>query len=456
MTIRAETLRERARFSSRARPREPAAPSVAREVTKFVVTSLVAVAVFVGALLPLLRHLGRSEAIRVARATARLAAIGIAEPALEDGLLRGDPAALARIDRVVQERLLSDAIVRVKIWSAEGRIVYSDEPRLIGKRYRLDDEEREALAVGSVAAELSDLGEPENRFERSEGELLEVYSRIRTPNGTPVLFEQYERFDSVVASGRRLWLSFLPAILAALVLLWAVQVPLAYRLARRLRQGHEEREFLLRRALDASNDERRRIAGDLHDGVVQDLAGVSYSLAAAAETAPAGRADESLRATLREGAAVTRASMQRLRSLLLAIHPPNLRAAGLEAALRDVIAPLQRAGIETELAVVGSLPLQAETEALVFRAAREAIRNVLDHAGATRVSVRVETSAKVVRLTVADDGKGFPPGALERRREEGHVGLSLLEELAAHENARLTIDSEPGRGTSLVLEVPTA
>ena len=51
-------------------------------------------------------------------------------------------------------------------------------------------------------------------FERSEGELLEVYSRIRTPNGTPVLFEQYERFDSVVASGRRLWLSFLPAILA--------------------------------------------------------------------------------------------------------------------------------------------------------------------------------------------------------------------------------------------------
>jgi signal transduction histidine kinase len=210
---------------------------------------------------------------------------------------------------------------------------------------------------------------------------------------------------------------------------------------------------LLRRALDASNDERRRIAGHLHDGVVQDLAGVSYSLAAAAQTSPAARTDPALRSTLDEAAEVTRASMHRLRSLLVAIHPPNLRAAGLEAALRDLVATLERRGIETELDVDGPLELTAETEALIFRAAREATRNVSTHAEATHVHVRVEARDGYARLTIEDNGTGFDEEELERRRQKGHLGLSLLEELAAHEDAFMDIQSEPGRGTTFVLEV---
>jgi two-component system NarL family sensor kinase len=440
-------------FRSRWSAVDAASPSIAREVTKFVAASLAASLVFVLASLLLLRHLGRSEAVRDARVTARLAAAGIVEPNLEDGLLRGDRRALARLDRVVQERVLSNDIVRVKIWSRDGRILYSDEPRLIGSRYALGEEEQEVLESGAVEAQLSDLDGPENRFERAEGELLEVYSRVRTPDGTPLLFEVYERYGSVVASGRRIWLSFLPALLAALVLLWIVQVPLAYRLARRVREGDREREVLLRRALDASNDERRRIAIDLHDDVVQDLAGVSYSLAAAVESTPAAREDPELRATLEEGAATTRGTMQRLRALLLAIHPPNLRKSGLEPALADVIAPLERHGIEAELEVEPALALTPETETMIFRAAREAVRNVLEHAEATRVAVRVQAANGTTRLTVEDDGTGFDHEVRERRREEGHIGLALLEELAAHENARVDIHSEPGRGTSFVFEV---
>jgi two-component system, NarL family, sensor kinase len=93
---------------------------------------------------------------------------------------------------------------------------------------------------------------------------------------------------------------------------------------------------------------------------------------------------------------------------------------------------------------------------MIFRAAREAVRNVLEHAEATRVAVRVESSNGSTRLTVQDDGTGFDDEELERRREEGHIGLALLEELAAHENARVDIRSEPGRGTSFVLEVSTS
>jgi two-component system NarL family sensor kinase len=432
---------------------ETSSPSIAREVTKFVSASLAASLVFVLASPLLLRHLGRSEAVRESRITARLAAAGIVEPNLDDDLLRGDRQALARLDRVVQERVLSNDIVRVKIWSSDGRILYSDEPRLIGAHYPLGEEEQDVLASGEVDAALTDLDRPQNRFERAEGELLAVYSRVRTPDGTPLLFEVYERYDSVVAGGRRIWLTFLPALLGALVLLWVVQVPLAYRLARRVREGDEDREILLRRALDASNDERRRIAIDLHDDVVQNLAGVSYSLAAAVESAPAARADPELRATLEESAATTRGSVRRLRALLPAIHPPNLLKSGLEPALADVIAPLERRGIHAELAVDSALSLAPQTEAMIFRAAREAVRNVLEHAEATRVAVRVESSNGLTRLTVEDDGTGFDHDQRARRREEGHIGLELLEELAARENAHVDIRSEPGRGTSFVLEV---
>ena len=106
------------------------APSIAREVAKFVAASLVAVLVFAAASVPLLRHLGREEAIREARSVARLAAAGVVEPNLQDGLLRGDDTALARIDRVVQERVLSDTIVRVKIWTGDGNALMAFDVRL--------------------------------------------------------------------------------------------------------------------------------------------------------------------------------------------------------------------------------------------------------------------------------------------------------------------------------------
>ena len=145
--------------------------------------------------------------------------------------------------------------------------------------------------------------------------------------------------------------------------------------------------------------------------------------------------------------------MQRLRELLVAIHPPNLRVSGLEAALADVVAPLRRGGVDVELDVEPLPPLAREVEELRFRAAREGVRNVLDHADATAVTVRVVSLDGRIRLTVADDGVGFTAEELERRRAEGHVGLSLLEELAAHTGATLELASSPGAGTVLAVEV---
>jgi two-component system, NarL family, sensor kinase len=147
--------------------------------------------------------------------------------------------------------------------------------------------------------------------------------------------------------------------------------------------------------------------------------------------------------------------MRSIRSLLVEIHPPNLHAAGLEAALADLLAPLSARGIDSQLEVDRGLEPSREAELLLFRAAGEAIRNVLRHAEAHHVSVRVSGEDGRVRLAVIDDGTGFTPDERERRRAEGHVGLSLLEELAASAAGTLEIVSAQGQGTAITFEVPS-
>jgi two-component system, NarL family, sensor kinase len=428
-------------------------PDTFRAVTTFALAGLAALAVFLVGSVLVLRDLGRNEAIRDARQFAILSGQGIVEPALRDEIVAGNTAAREAVDVVVQERVLGERIVRVKLWTREGRIVYSDEPRLGGVVHPLDAEKREVLETGEASAELSDLSAPENRFERGFGELYEVYVPVRTPDGTPLLFETYQRGAEVASTGRRIWLPFAVLLLACLVLLWLVQIPLAWRLAERLRRTQREREALLVQAIEASENERRRIAADLHDGVVQDLAGISYSLSAAADRTGPNVSPE-VRETLHEAAVGTRDSVRRLRSLLVAIHPPNLRAAGLDAALTDLLAPLRARGIQTTLDVDGDLELSDDAERLVYRAAGEAVRNAERHARASRLSVRLAAEDGRVRLEVEDDGVGFTPAERARRRAEGHVGLSLLEELAEQLGGGLQLRSRPGEGTRLVLEVP--
>jgi two-component system NarL family sensor kinase len=268
-----------------------------------------------------------------------------------------------------------------------------------------------------------------------------------------VLFEAYQRFGAFNDSGRHLWLKFTPALIGALLLLGLLQLPLAWSLARRLRQGQDEREELLRRALEASDSERRRIAHVLHDGVVQELAGVSYSLSAAAERA-GSNGNAGVEDALRRAAGQTRDSMRALRSLLVEIYPPSLHQAGLEAALRDLLAPLARTGVETSVTVEPGLSLGPSVEAQLFRAAQEAIRNALAHASARHVRVVVSRDGDSASLTVADDGRGFDPASLAERSDNGHFGLRLLSDLAAESGGRLGVEAKPGEGTSVTMEVP--
>jgi signal transduction histidine kinase len=266
------------------------------------------------------------------------------------------------------------------------------------------------------------------------------------------LFEAYFRYAAVSAAGKDLWRSFAPTSLGALVALELVQIPLAWSLARRLRDRQQEREELLQRTIDASENERRRIAGDLHDGVVQDLAGVAFSLAAASRQPGA---DADTRGLLDASAAGVRESIKSLRTLMVDIYPPRLAEAGLDNALADLVDATTARGLVAECDTTALSPVpEGETAALIYRSAQEAVRNVVAHAGATTVRVRAAVTDGFAVLDVLDDGVGFDPVRARARAREGHLGLRGLADRVEAAGGRFRIEPRAGGGTHLHVEVP--
>jgi len=425
---------------------------VALQVGQFALAGLLALVIVGVATSVASRRVGEREAIGEARTTTVIRAQGVVTPAITDQLVSGDQGAADQLDEVVRRDVLDDSLVRVKLWTADGRVVYSDEPALIGTEWPFGADKRQAMVTGRIEAEVSNLQQPENRYERTYGKLLEVYLPVRTPSGQVLLFEAYYRLDLVASNGRRLWRSFAPIALGALVMLELVQLPLAWSLARRLRERLREREALLRRALEASDVERRQIASDLHDGVVQDLAGVAFALSAATRRTPDPETDGRV---LAESAESVRGSIRALRSLLVDVYPPNFGEVSLESALTDLLARAEEQGLVTRLGGAGlRRPVPDPVARMVYRVTQEAVRNVLHHADASTVKVTVEAEGDAFVVEVSDDGRGFDGSRMAERQASGHMGLTALRGLVADAGGSLDVRSAPGEGTVLWATVP--
>src|SRR3954470_6186219 len=132
--------------------RREAPPSVGGAVAKFALVGLVALVVLVGLSVLVIGRISRSEATDDAKRITAVVGRSLIQPNLDDALLRGDPAARARLDRVVRSRVRRGGFVRVKVWTADGRIVYSDRPELVGARYRLGADDLDVLRHGGVEA----------------------------------------------------------------------------------------------------------------------------------------------------------------------------------------------------------------------------------------------------------------------------------------------------------------
>jgi two-component system, NarL family, sensor kinase len=433
----------------------PQRPTAGRAVIRLALASLV-VAVALGAAGAVIsRRTAQTAAVNDAQMVTEVLAHSVIVPNLTDALVDGDPHAIRAMDRAVVGKVTGGSLVRVKLWTSEGRIVYSDEHRLIGATYPLAADELEVLRRGNVAAGPSELSAPENRFEQDMGRLMEVYLPVSTSGGQALLFETYSRSSSISADAAVMWRQFLPITLGALLLLQLLQVPLAWSTARRLDRSQAERERLLRRAVEAADSERRRIACDLHEGVVQGLAAASQALVAARTQAAArGATDEA--GALAAGERSLGRGIRALRTLLVRIYPPSLHSAGLAAALQDLLEPLAGHGFGVRLDLPNTVAVSEAAAELLYRVAQEAVRNAAKHSAASTIDLRLRVTGTVATMTVVDDGIGFDVAALASARVNGCLGLLLLHDLVTAAGGSLQVGSQPSGGTRVQVAIATA
>ncbi|MBC7228463.1 MAG: HAMP domain-containing protein [Thermoflexales bacterium] len=225
------------------------------------------------------------------------------------------------------------------------------------------------------------------------------------------------------------------------------------RLWEEVRQKEAVRRDLLHQLMTAQEEERRRIARELHDEAGQALTSLLVSLRLL-ENAASLEEVRALVAGMRE---VVSQTLDEVHNLAVELRPSVLDDLGLVPALaRTVQGSQARFGVRADLEVVGleSVRLPEAVETAVYRIAQEALTNAARHAGAQHVSIVLERRGNTLVLIVEDDGRGFDVEEAMAARERGRLGLHGMAERASLVGGRLTVESAPGSGTTVVLEVP--
>ncbi|MBB3082992.1 sensor histidine kinase [Geodermatophilus sabuli] len=423
------------------------APGVRRELAAFCLTALLTLLVVSAGTIWLSERIARTNALAEAERAAERLGEMLVTPVLTEALA-GVPDRWEELDRDVRNRMSDGSVTKMVVWRADGRILYASDPQLIGQVLPPSDELRAAIAGETV----SSVDEAPETATGADGALLEVYAPLRVP-GEELAFEAYFAYAGIDRQAALLRGEIIPMAIGALVLLQVVQIPIAVSLARRVRRQQAERAALMQRTVEASERERRAIAADVHDGPVQDLAGVSYALSALRGALPEDR-----QPTVDKLVGAVRHAVQSLRRLMVDIYPPDLSGPGLGAAISDAAEPLRTEGV-TVLMDAAPLPdMTPDAAATLYRTAKEALANVAQHAGATHTWITLEgtdllDSGPAVRLEIADDGVGFPAGGTDRRHE-GHLGLSLLRDRIVDLGGTMTLGERSGGGALLTAVVP--
>ena len=417
-----------------------AGPAVRRAlVLTCVGATVLALLVSVGLVL-VVRSSDQQKALRRADRLASTLANAVVGPALDVE----DPRRTEVLDQLLGSRARDGSIVRIKIWTPDGVVVWADEHRLIGRRYTLEPVDRALIGTRESYAERTALDRAENEYEAAlDGAFIEVYAGFSDRAGRPLLLEAYQPVDESAAGGPEA----VAVPLALLGLLLAGMLPFALSLARRVDRSQAEQQRLLEHAVEASDLERRRLAQDLHDGVIQDLAGVGYLFSAVEAQL---QEQPHVQAAVRRTAEIVQRDVLALRTLSTDLYPPDLGGDGLEQAVEELLDRRAEEGLATELDVPAPLSLPATTALLTYRVVREALHNVTKHARATRVAVRLHQTTGRLVVWVADDGRGFDPAA---PAPDGHLGLRVLRDGVGLAGGRVDLRSGPA-GTVVEATLP--
>ena len=218
-----------------------------------------------------------------------------------------------------------------------------------------------------------------------------------------------------------------------------------------LRRTDRDRLRLLTYLVRAQEDERKRIADGIHDDSIQIMATAGLRLGMLARRVKSSED----RVQIEELQELVERSVGRLRRLLFELAPPELRRAGLAAAVTELLRKMavdeeRPLTFEVDSKLDGEPP--EETQILLYRLAQEALTNVRKHAQASRIDVAIEEEDGGVLMEVRDDGLGFSPS--EELSRPGHLGLAAMRDRAEMARGWWTIDSTPGGGTAVRFWLP--
>lgn len=419
-------------------------------LTRFLVVGFASLVLVAIPTVLLFENIAKDRALKAATANWRNLSIHLVAPQTTAGVIARDQAALARIDAVVRPGIRDGSIVRIKIWDMTGRVLYSNEPRLIGRVYPLPEAASLLRSDNPSIAEVSNLKSPENEFEKGQPqqELVEVYTLAKASTGQQLIFEAYFPTQSFNQEEHDLLAQMAPVGLAALIVLNLAQLPSAMDLARRVQRSRKSRERLLVHAAAAADHERRKLAQELHDDVIQDLAGVGYALSSLDQDL-----DETMRPVVAKIGATVCRDIALLRDMVTQLYPRTLAPQSLATSLNDLGMSLRQAGVNVKVDVDEQLTVDETTATLVYRVARESLHNAEKHAQAHNVDLRLTSDRSLTVLTVVDDGRGFDPSVAPA---PGHIGMRLTRDTVAEAGGTFAVNSRIGHGTRVELSLPVA
>lgn len=217
-------------------------------------------------------------------------------------------------------------------------------------------------------------------------------------------------------------------------------------------------QAVLAETVDTQEQDRQRIAGDIHDGINQLLIGAMLELTSSQHRIESGQAEAAATALGSARDILTQVESE-IRRVVHDLHPPVLEGLGLPAAIRDVAERFQNfSGVTCEVTMQGRQSrLSPRAEISLYRLVQEALRNVAVHSGAGRVEVRLEFAPGQVELTLTDDGRGFDPAAVHRSEARDgrlHLGLESMRRRVESLAGEWQLVSAPGQGTVIRARVP--
>jgi signal transduction histidine kinase len=224
-----------------------------------------------------------------------------------------------------------------------------------------------------------------------------------------------------------------------------------------LKEQQEHVERLLAKTVLAQEEERRRIAVELHDSVAQWLVGASYRTQSCGVLL-SGSDSDMAQTELTEIENTIDRSLKEIRRVMLGLHPPALEELGLAHALRQLLEGLKPEGVAYHFETEGELArLPESSELAIYRVVQEALNNVRKHSGASAVVVRLRFDPETVLVEIHDNGSGFNLARTMRGAVSiGHMGLLGMKERAGMLGGTVKVKSRPGKGTGVTLTLPRA